>query len=72
MADEVDLANRHVQMELDIALSQIASAQLANAQHRSEHCLNCGEHVRATFCDADCREDYEKRRYTHSQRYTEH
>lgn len=70
MADEVDLANRHVQMELDIALAQLANAP--DPTPKSDYCLNCGEHVHATFCDADCRDDYERRRYTHSQRYTEH
>jgi hypothetical protein len=58
MSDEVDAANEQVEMTLAAARQRRAPTLPAVGE-----CYNCGETLRfGVFCDADCREDYEKRK----------
>lgn len=57
VSDEVDMANEQVELTL-------ASARLRRNPTLPVigQCYNCEEELRAgVFCDADCRDDYEKR-----------
>lgn len=57
MTDEVDLANE--QAELMLASARLRRKPTLPAVGK---CYNCEEDIKAgTFCDPDCREDYEKR-----------
>ncbi|EBW8860938.1 hypothetical protein BXD91_19350 [Salmonella enterica subsp. enterica serovar Muenchen] len=58
MADEADIAGDIERERLDVLI--------LNRNHHSlpevGHCYNCGDVVPCgLFCDADCRDDYEKR-----------
>ncbi|EBS4549033.1 DUF2116 family Zn-ribbon domain-containing protein [Salmonella enterica] len=58
MADEADIASESEQLRTDAALSGRERHELPE----TEHCHNCGEIISAgLFCDADCRDDFEKR-----------
>lgn len=59
MSDLVDEANELTQRRLDSLLRNRPPPP-----PESKTCLNCGEalHDRVNFCDADCRDDYEKHR----------
>ncbi len=59
MADDVDLAQIEIEMELARARSPIRTARL----FPTAHCHNCEEPVGdgQLFCDVDCGIDYEKR-----------
>ncbi|EBX7464781.1 hypothetical protein DS565_01030 [Salmonella enterica subsp. enterica serovar Bareilly] len=58
MADEADIAN-------DIELERLDVLILNRTRHslpETGHCYNCGDSVPyGLFCDADCRDDYDKR-----------
>lgn len=58
MTDEVDIASEVEQLRTDAALS----ARERHALPETGHCYNCNEVISSgLFCDADCRDDYEKR-----------
>ncbi|ECJ7974242.1 TPA: hypothetical protein G8W54_002657 [Salmonella enterica] len=58
MADEADIASESEQLRTDAALS----GRERHALPETGHCHNCDEIISAgLFCDADCRDDYEKR-----------
>ncbi|AXC70703.1 hypothetical protein ABGY98_000489 [Salmonella enterica] len=58
MADDADIASETEQLRTDAALSGRERRTLPEAGH----CYNCNETISAgLFCDADCRDDYEKR-----------
>ncbi|EJA5029792.1 hypothetical protein MVS05_004270 [Salmonella enterica] len=58
MADEADIASEITQLRTDAALSSRERHKLPE----TGYCHNCGESITAgLFCDADCRDDYEKR-----------
>lgn len=57
MSDEVDAANEQAEMTLTSARLRRNPALPAIGR-----CYNCEESLPAgVFCDADCRDDYEKR-----------
>lgn len=58
MADEADLAQDHIEKELSRSMARRRPSLVPTGQ-----CFNCGEEVtgQACFCDADCRDDYERR-----------
>ncbi|ELH5514493.1 hypothetical protein Q9W35_001742 [Salmonella enterica] len=63
MADEADIASESEQLRTD---GQMRHYQDVNAMRyplpETGHCHNCDEIISAgLFCDADCRDDYEKR-----------
>lgn len=58
MADEADMAQDIEQARL----AAIMSKRERHAWPEVGYCHNCGESLPAgLFCDADCRDDYEKR-----------
>lgn len=59
MSDQIDLANDHAEMFNDIATKQ----RKPEGPVATGWCLNCDEKLGQgrRFCDADCRDDYEKR-----------
>ncbi|EBV5493267.1 TPA: hypothetical protein ACF67X_004321 [Salmonella enterica] len=63
MADEADIASEVEQLRTDAALSN----RERHALPETGYCHNCGERISTgLFCDADCRDDYEKReRFRH-------
>lgn len=57
MSDEADVANEQMELTLASARSRRAPSLPAIGQ-----CYNCEETLRfGVFCDADCRDDYERR-----------
>ena len=57
MSDEADLGNE--QMELTLAAARLRRIPTLPFIGK---CYNCEEDLKmGTFCDTDCREDYEKR-----------
>ncbi len=58
MADEADIAGDIERERLDVLILNRTRHPLPEAGH----CYNCGDSVPCgLFCDADCRDDYEKR-----------
>ncbi|HAF2131138.1 TPA: hypothetical protein G9F27_005492 [Salmonella enterica] len=58
MADDADIASETEQLRTDAALSGRERRTLPE----TGHCYNCNEVISSgLFCDADCRDDYEKR-----------
>lgn len=58
MTDEVDIASEVERLRTEAVLSYREHHILPE----TGHCYNCGECIHAgLFCDADCRDDYEKR-----------
>ncbi|EDS8889467.1 hypothetical protein GQC79_004435 [Salmonella enterica] len=58
MADEADIASEMELLWTDAALSGL----VRHALPETGRCYNCDEVISAgLFCDADCRDDYEKR-----------
>ncbi|EEN5588745.1 DUF2116 family Zn-ribbon domain-containing protein [Salmonella enterica subsp. enterica serovar Mountpleasant] len=59
MADEADIAG-------DIERTRLDALILNRERHllpATGHCYNCGEPIPVgLFCDADCRDDYDKRK----------
>jgi hypothetical protein len=69
MSDIIDDANDRAQLELERA---IAAARGSNGIEYAQTgaCLNCETPVEgAAFCDAECREDYERRRRAQGRRW---
>lgn len=59
MTDQIDLAQRFEEMHRDIAHREQAAKP--TMPFKGE-CYNCGAPIeRGCFCDADCRDDYERR-----------
>ncbi|MDP2805526.1 MAG: hypothetical protein Q8O24_06240 [Gallionellaceae bacterium] len=59
MTDQIDQAQEHEQMRRDIALREQA---LKPKMPYTGQCYNCEAEIkRGCFCDADCRDDYERR-----------
>ena len=60
MPDEADLANDHLERELE---QRILDVQRAKPLPPAIECLNCGETVKTgrRYCDDACREDAELR-----------
>jgi len=57
MPDEADLANEQAERHLEAARSKRRPVLFITGS-----CYNCGEPIGAReFCDADCRDDYERR-----------
>jgi len=57
MPDEADLANEQAERHLEATRSKRRPVLPITGQ-----CYNCGESIGAReFCDADCRDDYERR-----------
>lgn len=64
MADAADAAGNEQEFveELLLRRQQFAAAQHHQALGDTGECLNCEEPLKqGRFCDADCREDYERR-----------
>ncbi|HFW3588237.1 TPA: hypothetical protein ACIBIV_002097 [Salmonella enterica subsp. enterica serovar Birkenhead] len=58
MADEADIAGEIERIRTEAAIS----GRERHTLPVTGHCYNCDERISAgLFCDADCREDYEKR-----------
>ncbi|EAS1727476.1 hypothetical protein LM12_06160 [Salmonella enterica] len=58
MADEADIASEVEQLRTAAALS----GRERHTLPETGHCHNCDERISAgLFCDADCRDDYDKR-----------
>ncbi|HFW4798944.1 TPA: hypothetical protein ACIBS5_004429 [Salmonella enterica subsp. diarizonae serovar 60-67:z35:-] len=58
MADEADIASEIERIRTEAAIS----GRERHTLPVTGHCYNCDEHISAgLFCDADCRDDYEKR-----------
>lgn len=59
MADEIDIANERAEMLRDMAINKKKPEPKLKAMGQ---CLTCGEHLEGTrrWCDADCRDEYEK------------
>lgn len=59
--DDIDRAQAGAEMFLDAALANARRAMHPTAAETGV-CLNCGEVLESgRFCDADCRDDYERR-----------
>lgn len=61
MADDIDNAQSVTELFTEIALK---NTQQQTQPTHSGFCLNCREPIDKSkpFCDADCRDDFEKRR----------
>lgn len=59
MADEIDKANEHAELFLDVALKNHKTKPIPGGVGM---CLNCGCGVEgdARWCGVDCREDWER------------
>ena len=66
MADEIDVANDRAQQDLDTALACARRHEPALAP--TGFCYNCNAQLddETTFCDSDCRDDYEHRLARHA------
>lgn len=53
--DDIDRAAEQEEMHLAAALSARNPVL-----HYNGHCYNCGETSAGIFCDADCRDDYQR------------
>lgn len=58
--DEIDVANEHIERELE---QRIKAARSAKPTPETIHCMNCGEPTErgSRFCCKDCAEDFEHR-----------
>lgn len=56
MRDEADIANEQMEVVLAAALTHRKPVMRPTGS-----CYNCGYPVPGVYCDADCREDHEKR-----------
>lgn len=63
MADEIDIAQEKNELLLSNAIA--AARRAVDALPSTGLCHNCGEEVSDNrhFCDADCRDDWQKRRH---------
>ena len=60
--DVVDTANELVEHEITTLINNHARQRVATTLPMIGRCHNCEEDVTETlFCDADCREDYDRR-----------
>lgn len=57
MTDIIDRATDAQQKQLDQAIS---AAKITQSRLPKGRCNYCGEAVNDTFCDIDCRNDYER------------
>tara|TARA_R100001224_G_scaffold69520_1_gene42121 strand:+ start:334 stop:528 length:195 start_codon:yes stop_codon:yes gene_type:complete len=59
VVDEVDIANKNVEKEIETALKNIDTTIPKNETGK---CLACGENItdERRWCNADCRDNYEK------------
>ncbi|KAF1366396.1 hypothetical protein [Yokenella regensburgei] len=62
--DEVDLASQAEQTRM----AQLLEGRTRLSLPLTGLCHNCSEPVDTHFCDADCRDDYEKRQQPHLRR----
>lgn len=66
MADEIDMANDRVLLDLSLALA--AARRHAEPLQATGWCYNCTEPLddERLFCDSACRDDYEHRLSRHA------
>jgi len=57
MSDVIDTANETAEINIQ---SAIANRPKATPLPVTGACHNCGENTELTFCDVDCRDDYER------------
>lgn len=61
MADDADLANDLIELQLKSKLDEIGSQAIP--ENDTGACLNCGEYIGKIkrWCDSDCMTDYQLR-----------
>lgn len=64
MADEIDRACAREQLDTELAIQAHATRAAEQRLTPMGECYNCGAQIPDdhTFCDADCRDDYQHRR----------